>query len=135
MPNLVLNFSHIDRSFEPTMQPDGAARGLLNVDTTWLDGRLRMGLAPAPTDVPNESAGVTVNNCIRVERPDGTFMMITSSDNGDIDIFTAVSGTGCAASVVTNELYADYFGSAALKQENFREDADDVDNIENQGGY
>lgn len=135
MPVLTLNFTHIDRSFEPTMQPDGAARVILNVDPTWLDGRLRMGLAPAPTDVTNEGAGVTVNNCLRVDRPDGTFMMITSSDNGDIDIFTAVSGQGCAASVVTNELYTDYFVTDELKEENFCEDCGDIDDLENDGGY
>ena len=131
MPSLTFNLNHIDRSFEPTLQPDGAARMLTNVDPTWLTGRLRMGTAPAPTDVPNESAGVTVNSCIRVDRPDGCFMMITSSDNGDIDIFTAVSGQGCAASVVTNELYTDYFTPDGIRHEHFWEDDDDLDD----GGY
>lgn len=131
MPSLSFSFSHFDRSFEPTLQAEGAARILLNVDPTWLAGRLRMGTAPAPTDVPNESNGVTVNSCARIDRPDGTFMMITSSDNGDIDIFTAVSGVGCAASVVTSELYTDYFGTEVLRHQHFWDDDDDLDD----GGY
>lgn len=135
MEQLKLGFTHIDRSFEPTMQPDGAARSLLNLDPTWLAGRLRMAMSPAATDVVAPTAGVTVNNCIRVERPDGTLMIIGSTDSGVVYVWTAVSGQGCAASVVKEDLYTDYFASAAFRKENFREDADDVYDIENQGGY
>lgn len=135
MPNLVLGFTHFDRSVEPTMQPDGSARVLLNVDPTFLDGRMRMGTAPAPTDVANETAGISVINSTRVDRPDGTFMMITSSNNGNIDIYSAVSGVGCAASVVTSELYQDYFPSSTFKLENFNVDTSDVATVVDQGGY
>lgn len=130
---LKLGFTHIDRSFEPTMQPDGAARALLNVDPTWLAGRLRMAASPSATDVVSPTNGVTINNCNRIERPDGTLMIIGSTDTGIIYVWTAVSGVGCAASVVKESLL-DFFTNPEIS-DCFREDEDDIDDLDNQGGY
>lgn len=132
---LKLSFNHIDRSFDPTMQPAGSARVLRNVDTSWMDGRIRMGTGPGRTDLPAEDAGYTVNSCLRVDRPDGSFMMIVSNDRGEIDLYTAVTGQGCVGSVVTEDYQDNFFSTEVLVNENFNEDNHDFDDPENPGGY
>lgn len=135
MPTLNVSMSYIDRSFDPTLNPPGSARILQNVDTTWLDGRIRMGLGPARTDFANEDAGYSVTSCQRLDRPDGAFMMITGNDRGEVDVYFALAGVGCAGSPVTNDLIADFFSTTDLIAENFEEDGSDIDVIENEGGY
>lgn len=124
MPELKILPQYLMRSMEAGVQPPEAGRMMQWVDPTFMVGKLVRSFGPTRTIIANESAGNTVINVERFDRPTGTPALIYGDLNGNIKVVLSLEDQGCPGAFPSSDL-SDYF-SNTTRPETFDDDNDDI---------